>query len=225
MTEPTEAAKRKQEAALVRLLVILTIVTGTVDAVSILRLGRVFVANMTGNVVFLGFAVAGAPGFSVAASLVAVGAFLAGAAIGGRIFDLPANQKLARMATAEALLCAAATVVAVTAHGTAARYSMSVLLALAMGGQNATVRKLAVPDMTTTVLTLTLTGLAADRPDFSAPVSHSRRRVASVAAMLVGAVAGALLVLHASTGWALGTATVLLFGVAAAAQRADRPTH
>jgi len=49
---------------------------------------------------------------------------------------------------------------------------MTVLLGFAMGGQNATVRKLAVPDMTTTVLTLTLTGLAADPPDFSVPGSH-----------------------------------------------------
>jgi hypothetical protein len=37
------------------LLLTLTVVTGTVDAVSILSLGRVFVANMTGNVVFVGF--------------------------------------------------------------------------------------------------------------------------------------------------------------------------
>jgi hypothetical protein len=43
------------------LLLALTVVTGLVDAVSILRLGRVFVANMTGNVVFTGFAVTGAP--------------------------------------------------------------------------------------------------------------------------------------------------------------------
>jgi len=35
-------------------LLALTAVTGLVDAVSYLRLGRVFVANMTGNVVFLG---------------------------------------------------------------------------------------------------------------------------------------------------------------------------
>lgn len=65
------------------LLLILTVVTGVVDAVSILSLGRVFVANMTGNVVFVGFAVAGAPGFSLAASLFALGGFLAGALVGG----------------------------------------------------------------------------------------------------------------------------------------------
>ena len=40
-------------------LVGLTVVTGLVDAFSYLSLGHVFVANMTGNVVFLGFALAG----------------------------------------------------------------------------------------------------------------------------------------------------------------------
>ena len=56
------------------LLLALTLVTGLVDAVSILALGRVFVANMTGNVVFAGFAMAGAPGFSLSASLFALAA-------------------------------------------------------------------------------------------------------------------------------------------------------
>ena len=57
----------------------LTVVTGLVDAVSYLALGHVFVANMTGNVVFLGFALAGAPGLSAPASLAALVAFLVGA--------------------------------------------------------------------------------------------------------------------------------------------------
>jgi uncharacterized membrane protein YoaK (UPF0700 family) len=53
------------------LLLLLTVATGVVDAVSLLALGRVFIANMTGNVVFIGFALAGAPGFSLIASLLA----------------------------------------------------------------------------------------------------------------------------------------------------------
>ena len=78
-------------------------------------------------------------------------------------------------------------------------------------------RRLAVPDLTTTVLTLTLTGLVADRSDVRAPRSHTPRRLAAVAAMLIGALGGALLVLHPSTVWALGTAAVLLAAVAVAA--------
>jgi uncharacterized membrane protein YoaK (UPF0700 family) len=218
MAEQSGESKPREDAALVPLLLVMTVVTGTVDAVSILRLGHVFVANMTGNVVFLGFAFAGTQGFSVSASLVAVGSFLAGAAVGGRMPSTARREALARVAACEALLCAAATVVSVAASGTAPRYAMTVLLGFAMGGQNATVRKLAVPDMTTTVLTLTLTGLAADPPDFSVPGSHGRRRVSAVLSMLIGAVAGALLVIHASTGWALATATALLAAIAVAAR-------
>src|ERR1700727_970909 len=67
------------------LLLLLTVLTGVVDAVSILALGRVFVANMTGNVVFAAFAVVGAPGFSLSASLFALAGFLAGAYLGGAL--------------------------------------------------------------------------------------------------------------------------------------------
>src|SRR4051812_35232094 len=69
------------------LLLVLTVLAGVVDAVSILSLGRVFVANMTGNIVFVGFALAGAPGFSLAASLSALGGFLVGAGVGGLSAD------------------------------------------------------------------------------------------------------------------------------------------
>src|SRR2546426_12804161 len=65
------------------LLVAMTLVTGLVDAFSYLVLGHVFVANMTGNVVFLAFALAGASGFSILASLLALGSFLLGSFIGG----------------------------------------------------------------------------------------------------------------------------------------------
>jgi uncharacterized membrane protein YoaK (UPF0700 family) len=222
------AAEDREQALLVPLLLLMTIVTGAVDAVSILRLGHVFVANMTGNVVFLGFALAGSSGFSVSASVVALGAFLGGAAVGGRTLKSPRRiHALCRAAAAEAGLVAAATLVALSASGSAARYSMTVLLAAAMGAQNAAVRSLGVPDLTTTVLTLTLTGLAADPPRLSESRSPARRRVSAVAAMLAGAVSGALLVLHASTAAALGAATALLVAVAAAsgwwARWPDRP--
>jgi uncharacterized membrane protein YoaK (UPF0700 family) len=62
------------------LLLVLTLVTGVIDAISILTLGRVFVANMTGNVVVTGFAIAGVPEFSLRTSLAALVAFLVGAA-------------------------------------------------------------------------------------------------------------------------------------------------
>ena len=193
----------------------MTVVTGGVDAVSILRLGHVFVANMTGNIVFLGFALVGASGFSLSASLVALLAFLAGAAIGGRLLLRPSRSRpdtLRRAAAVEVVLVGAGAVVAFSAAGTAPRYAITVVLALAMGAQNAVVRKLAVADLTTTVLTMTLTGLAADGLDLGA--SSTRRRILAVALMLAGAVGGALVVLHVSTGLALAIAAGLLLVVA-----------
>src|SRR5258705_5734133 len=70
------------------LLHIATATTGLIDAISYLALGHVFTANMTGNVVFLAFAVAGAPGLSITRSLTALVAFLAGALIGGGVATL-----------------------------------------------------------------------------------------------------------------------------------------
>ncbi|MGW3622440.1 DUF1275 family protein [Streptomyces sp. NPDC000880] len=93
-----------------------------------------------------------------------------------------------------------------------------VLLALGMGAQNAVVRKIAVPDLTTTVLTLTLTGLAADRPG-----PATVRRLVSVTAMFTGALAGGLLQLHHGTAAALAPALLLLTAVALAAATTPRP--
>src|SRR5256885_14455377 len=70
---------------LVRALLALTFTTGLVDAVSYLGLGRVFTANMTGNIVLLGFGVAGAGGLPVLAPLISLGAFVVGAAAGGAL--------------------------------------------------------------------------------------------------------------------------------------------
>ncbi|MDQ1534046.1 MAG: hypothetical protein QOF28_1807 [Actinomycetota bacterium] len=184
------------------LLVGLTIVTGLVDAFSYLLLGRVFVANMTGNVVFLGFAFAGAKGFSIAASLVALAAFVCGALIGGKVGSGLGHHRghlLAVATSFEALLLGASLVVAAASGepvGGGYRHPLIVLLGLSMGIQNATARKLAVPDLTTTVLTLTITGVAADSSIAGGAGSASGRRLVVVAAMLVGALAGAALVLH-----------------------------
>jgi uncharacterized membrane protein YoaK (UPF0700 family) len=76
------------------------------------------------------------------------------------------------------------------------RYSAIALTALAMGLRNAAVRELKVPDLTTTVLTMTLTGIAADSAIAGRSNPNFSRRLASVIAMLSGAALGALLVLR-----------------------------
>jgi uncharacterized membrane protein YoaK (UPF0700 family) len=198
------------------LLVVLTLVTGLVDAVSYLGLGRVFVANMTGNVVFLGFALAGDRQLSATASLLAGGIFAVGALAGGRIAPrVPGPVRLfGVLVGAHAALVAAA--LAGYLAG-ASPYVLIGLLALGMGLQNAVVRTLAVPDFTTTVLTLTLTGIAADRPG-----PATVRRLISVAAMFCGALAGGVLQLRQGTAWALAPAVILLAAVALAAARSVR---
>ena len=121
---------------------------------------------MTGNVVFLGFAVADADDFSIPASLVAIAAFLAGALVGGRI-------------------------------GASAGHHRARLLAIATC-------------LTTTVLTLTLTGLAADSTLAGGKGPHPGRRLLATATMFLGAAVGALLVFHVGIIAVLALALALL---------------
>jgi uncharacterized membrane protein YoaK (UPF0700 family) len=201
----------------------LTGVTGVVDAVSILALGRVFVANMTGNVVFVGFAVAGAAGFSLAASLVGLGGFLVGAGAGGQLvarLGVDRSRVFAVAVSVEVALLALATlVVGLTIHSSNIGRDAAVgLLAVAMGMQNAVARHLAVPDLTTTVLTMTLTGIASDLRHGKHGLATARRLLA-VAAMFAGAVLGAFLVLKQSPTSALAVGTALLAVITAASWR------
>jgi uncharacterized membrane protein YoaK (UPF0700 family) len=204
------------------LLVAMTVVTGLVDAFSYLDLGHVFVANMTGNVVFLGFALVGAPGFSVAASLVALASFALGALVGGRLGRATRGRRgrlLSRTVAVQAILVATAVVLVGTGGAqltSGGRYPLIVVLAVAMGAQNAAARTLAVPDLTTTVLTMTITGIAADHAVAGGTGSRAGRRLVALSAMLVGALVGAAFVLHGGPIWPLVIALVLVVGVGVA---------
>ena len=90
------------------------------------------------------------------------------------------------------------------------RYTLIAVLAIAMGIQNATARKLAVPDLSTTVLTMTLTGVAADSHAAGGQGSRAGRRLTAVGAMLAGAVVGAVLVLHTLVVYPLAIALALI---------------
>jgi uncharacterized membrane protein YoaK (UPF0700 family) len=211
-----------------QLLVMLTVVTGLVDSVSYIALGHVFVANMTGNVVLLGFALAGTAGLSASASLAALGAFLLGALAGGRIGALQANHRGHHLRTASAaaglpLLVASIAAVAIGQPVSGAtRYVLIVPLGLAMGIQNATARRLAVPDLTTTVLTQTLTGITADSRLAGWGGAHPGRRLISVGAMFGGALLGALLVLNVDLVLPIALAVLLMGTSALAAHRVSR---
>ncbi|MGP0031796.1 MAG: YoaK family protein [Acidimicrobiales bacterium] len=210
------------------LLVAMTVVTGLVDAFSYLVLGHVFVANMTGNVVFLGFAVAGASGFSITASLVALATFWCGSVLGGRIgsqFSQHRGRHLAVAAVVQSMFLAIAVVLAAVSDRPpqpSLRYALIVVLSLATGIQNATVRKLAVPDLTTTVLTLTVTGLGADSALGGGNASKSGRRLIAVGAMFIGALIGATLVLHTRIVTPLAIALCIILIIALATQVTGR---
>ena len=217
----------KDDRRLPSVLLALTLTTGLIDAASYLGLGHVFTANMTGNIVLLGFGLANAGGLPVLAPLISLGAFLLGASAGGRLGlgIAKRHERVVLLGVAgEVVLLALAAVAAWTIHvtvGSASAYLIIALVALAMGMRNAIVRKLAVPDLTTTVLTLTLTGIAADTAASGlAKASQSARRLYAVAAMLLGAFAGALLEKHN-----LGLPLAVAAGIGAASFGAYVGTH
>jgi uncharacterized membrane protein YoaK (UPF0700 family) len=156
----------------------MTATTGIVDAVSLLALGHVFTANMTGNVLFLGFALAGAQGFSIPRSSMALIAFLLGAGAAGRLATRMTSRPLH--------------------YWTSGAFCIDRFL-------------FGVPDLTTTVLTLTITGLAADSSLAGGANPQWRRRVASVLLMFAGAAVGGVILKRSVA------AALCLCGIASAA--------
>jgi uncharacterized membrane protein YoaK (UPF0700 family) len=195
--------------------------------VSYLGLGHVFVANMTGNIVFLGFAANRNSGLSASLELIALTTFMFGAAVDGTLGHRLADSRVwpSSVLGAQALvLSGTATACAVLGIQAIVRPTIVALLAFAFGLQNSTARRMAVPDLTTTVLTLTVTGLAADSRIAGGPGANPVRRIASITAMLGGAAAGALLVqvsvaatVAAVAVWAL-TAAILFTAAPAVPQ-------
>jgi len=181
------------------LLVALAFGAGAVDAISYLGLGRVFTANMTGNIVLLGFGIARAGGLPVVSPIVSLAAFVVGSGVGGALGRRMADRHPEHVSYAlglEGSLLAGAAILAGATNPHPAGFAADATIALmaaAMGIRNATARRLAVPDLTTTVLTMTITGLAADSTLAGGTGKGSLRRVSAVVAMLAGAVAGALL--------------------------------
>lgn len=189
------------DRGLVSILLGLTAVTGVVDAVSFLALG-LFTANMTGNVVLLGFAVAGVPGLSVPRSATALAMFFAGGFAGGRIAAWMRSGPLHRWTGLafglEAALLLTAMVLAAGHYSVRPVDSIHLyviigLTALAMGLRGVTVRQLGIAEVSTVVLTLTIADLARGWAAGAARDPRWATRIASVATMFAGAALGALL--------------------------------
>lgn len=188
----------------------LTLATGLVDAASVVGMG-VFAANMTGNIVFFGFSLGGAEGYSFMGSLAALAGFLAGAFVAG--FAVKGGfepRAAARALGVESAVLVAAAMAAGLAGANGedgwADWLVLAVLGAAMGLQNAISLKSGVTDMRTTVLTLTLTALASDFA--RGKNDQAGVRIYSVVLLLVGALVGTLLLSSAGLAWTIATAAV-----------------
>ncbi len=196
-------------------LCLLTGTTGVLDATSFLDLGRTFTANMTGNVLLLAFTLSGTPlggGSTTGSFVIALVGFVTGALVGaaaagrrGRGARLHVGLGVELVAVAAALAVSLSGPVDVVGR----RDVVVALLAFAMGVQNATVRRMAVPEANTTVLTTSLGSLAADVVTFGLPTPSAGRRAATVGCIFLGVFVGAVLQRH-GVGWPLGVALALV---------------
>ncbi|MEE2569070.1 YoaK family protein [Pseudarthrobacter sp. J64] len=204
------------------LMMALTLVTGVVDAVGYLGLDHIFTGNMTGNVVILAMALAGAANLPTLGPLVALGAFLLGAAVAGSTLQSSPkgwNRRVTLLLTAGciALTGTAATSLIVEDVG---RQSIGVIvaavIAMHMGSQALIARHLGVRDMTTVVITSTMTSLAGESLVGKQRPRLLNRRLGAVLAMFAGAAIGVpLLQIHLSVPIGLGiaiTAAVTVLG-------------
>lgn len=229
MTDPP-ASPDVQRRVLLPVLVTLTVLAGLVDAVSFLGLGQVFVAVVTGNVVFLGLGLAGAPGIPVLEPLCALAAFVLGAVAGGRVITRWSGHRgrvlVATLVLELVCVLGAAATAMTDAHLTsrAALLAVVVLMACGLALQTAAVRFLGVRDFTTTLLTLTLTGLVADSRPAGGPGAQVLRRGTSVLALFAGALVGGLLVVRTGVGWPLLLVATLLVVVLVVTWRSVRQT-
>jgi len=204
------------------LLLLLTAVTGCVDAVSFLRLEHVFTANMTGNVVLLGFALGGVDDLSVIGSLLSLAGFLLGAYAGGRIVRRGggASRTVTTCLTVQTgIVCALAVVLAVSdpERHEAVRLVVTFLLAGAMAVQTSAARYVGVAGITTVVATTTLHGLLHDTGVRGRPAIPPLVPVGIVVALAGGAAAGtAAIQLSTWVGLALAGAVLAALTLASA---------
>ncbi len=208
------------------LMLVLTFGTGIVDAVGYLGLDRVFTGNMTGNVVILGMALVGGDGLPVLGPLLALAGFMGGAAVGGRVLKGAPHAWTRRtnvlLSSVGVLVLALATTLGVSENpSTVLLLVVTTLLGAAMGLQAATARFIGVKDVTTVVVTSTITGLAADSVLGSGKGGGTVRRTVAVLMIVAGAVAGAAL-LHWHVGAGLVVEGLLVLAVVLVGTLHDR---
>jgi uncharacterized membrane protein YoaK (UPF0700 family) len=201
------------------LLVALTFTSGAIDAISYLGLGRVFTANMTGNMVLLGLAAGRVEGLEALRSATAFVGFAAGVAIGARILGRGKRVELwpdrVTLALAiELLLLVALALGWVFTRANPVRPWLEVLISLsaaAMGIPSAAAAHLAVPSVSTTYVTGTTVSLMTELSLLGHPSTGWPLRLGIVVALGIGAAVDALVLQH----WPIGALLVPVASLAA----------
>ena len=223
------------------LLAALTVSSGAVDVISFLALGKIFTAFMTGNIAFLGMGIAGHPGAPrIVSVLASMAGFAGGVYLATKIIKCSSQSAAHEGEQATAIVWPRQTTFALgisllphlcflviwfATSGRPGDNLIPVLLAvwaLAMGNQSAAVRQLNVGGIFTTAATATFIFLAGDWA-YNRPLTseeHSRLRHVLVS-LVIGATAGALLLMHAPV-YAPVLPLVVTVGVVAIAARVFR---
>ena len=196
-------------------LLLLTASTGAIDAVSYLALDRVFTGNMTGNVLFIGFALVGVAGIPLLNNIIALLGFIVGSIVSGRIVGRGHKEKLP-LTSAWVLIVGGAIAIGLgitwTALGDLPHVAILVitfLLAVVMGGQVSAVKPVGNSDITTIVVTNTLANLARDSRLGGGKGQAWVHRFLAVVMMGVGAAAGAWVITIWGGPWALFVAALI----------------
>ena len=216
----------ERDGPLPAMLFALTVLAGSVDALSILRLGQVFVATMTGNLVFIGLGAAGAKGFAVGLPAIALGGFLVGVLIGGQACKAAGSHRgraLRNVLGIKLWLATSVLVIVILSspdYPVGSRDAIVVLLAMSMGAQLAAIRYLKVPDLLTVVLTMTITSVLTEH---STGFRDTRvlRRFLTLICFAVGALTGAFLILDVGIGAVIAFGLAIIIGVTIAAHLAS----
>jgi uncharacterized membrane protein YoaK (UPF0700 family) len=203
-------------------LLLLTFATGLVDAIGVLVLGHIFVANMTGNIIFLGFWFVPGTGIDLTAAIVAFVGFITGTVIGGRLARHLGSRSRRWLTTS--LSIEIVTLIALSILGGTGAVSyhndtkliLIAGLAITFGVQNSTARQFGVQELSTTVLTSTVVGIGVDSRLAGGTGEREKLRYSVIFTLCAGAIVGATMSRYTVAGVialaaAVVTVTLLIF--------------
>ena len=185
------------ERLTVTALLLLTFATGLADSISILVLGHVFVANMTGNVIFLGFWLAPKSSIDLTAVVVALPTFVCTTIISGRLFRHFGERTrpwITTVLATEIGLLVALSILAGTGvlhYHDNTKLVMIAVLAVTFGLQHSSARQFGIQELSTTVLTSTIVSLGLDSHLAGGTGAREKLRFSVVFIMCAGAFVGA----------------------------------